>query len=102
MTEIKSHNQYIMNNNIKITYPGSEKVYMPGTIYPELRVGMRRVNLTPTVVIEKGEKIMTENAPVYVYDTSGPYSDPAVDIDLQKGLPKLRQPWIDKIGRAHV
>ena len=96
MTEIKSHNQYIMNNNIKITYPGSEKVYMPGTIYPELRVGMRRVNLTPTVVIEKGEKIMTENAPVYVYDTSGPYSDPAVDIDLQKGLPKLRQPWIDK------
>ena len=68
---------------------------MNGEIYPELRVGMRRVNLTPTVTIEKGEKRMSENAPVYVYDTSGPYSDPNVEIDLEKGLPKLRQPWID-------
>ena len=84
-----------MNNNIKITYPSSEKIYMNGEIYPELRVGMRRVNLTPTVTIEKGEKRMSENAPVYVYDTSGPYSDPNVEIDLEKGLPKLRQPWID-------
>ena len=57
---------------------------MNGEIYPELRVGMRRVNLTPTVTIEKGEKRMSENAPVYVYDTSGPYSDPNVEIDLEK------------------
>ena len=84
-----------MNNNIKITYPSSEKVYMKGEIYPELRVGMRRVNLTPTVTIENGERKMSENAPVYIYDTSGPYSDPDVAIDLEKGLPKLRQPWID-------
>ena len=83
-----------MNNNIKITYPSSEKIYMNGVIYPELRVGMRRVNLTPTVTIENGEKRMEENAPVYVYDTSGPYSDPKVEIDLEKGLPKLRKPWI--------
>ena len=55
-----------MNNNIKITYPSSEKIYMNGVIYPELRVGMRRVNLTPTVTIENGEKRMEENAPVYV------------------------------------
>ena len=39
---------------------------MNGEIYPELRVGMRRVNLTPTVTIENGEKRMEENAPVYV------------------------------------
>ena len=84
-----------MNNNIKITYPSSEKIYMNGVIYPELRVGMRRVNLTPTVTIENGEKRMEENAPVYVYDTSGPYSDPKVEIDLEKGLPKLRKPWIE-------
>ena len=84
-----------MNNNSKITYPSSEKVYMKGEIYPELRVGMRRVNLTPTVTIENGERKMSENAPVYIYDTSGPYSDPDVAIDLEKGLPKLRQPWID-------
>ena len=84
-----------MNNNIKINYPSSEKIYMSGEIYPELKVGMRRVNLTPTVTIEKGEKRMEENAPVYIYDTSGPYSDPNVEINLEKGLPKLRQPWIE-------
>ena len=38
---------------------------------------------------------LVPNAPVYVYDTSGPYSDPAVEIDLQRGLPKLRKAWID-------
>lgn len=84
-----------MNKDIRITYPGSEKVYMQGSIYPDIRVGMRRVRLTPTVEIKDGEKIMKENAPVYVYDTSGPYSDPAVETNLEKGLPKLRQPWID-------
>ena len=84
-----------MKNNIKITYPDSEKVYLKGDIYPELRVGMRKINLTPTVKIENGQQVMTENAPVYVYDTSGPYSDPDVEIDLEKGLPKLRAKWIE-------
>lgn len=83
-----------MENNIKITYPDSEKVYMQGLIYPELRVGMRKVNLTPTVTIENGEKVMHENEPVYVYDTSGAYSDPNAEIDLKKGLPRLREEWI--------
>lgn len=59
-----------VDNNIKISYPSSDKVYMKGEIYPDLRVGMRRVRLTPTVTIENGEKKMTENAPVYVYDTA--------------------------------
>ena len=85
-----------MDNNIKITYPSSEKVYMSGKLYPELRVGMRKVRLTPTVDIVDGKKVVTENAPVYVYDTSGPYSDPEVEIDLRRGLPKLRAPWIAK------
>ena len=72
-----------MNNNIKITYPGSEKVYMNGVIHPELKVGMRKVTLTPTVTIENGEKNFSENSPVYIYDTSGPYSYPNVEIDLE-------------------
>lgn len=83
-----------MENNIKITYPDSEKVYLPGQIYPELRVAMRRVRLTPTVTVENGEQVVQPNAPVYLYDTSGPYSDPEVEIDLTRGLPKLRAPWI--------
>ena len=45
-----------MNNNIKITYPSSEKVYMNGVIHPELKVGMRRVTLTTTKTIEKCNK----------------------------------------------
>ena len=83
-----------MDERTNISYPDSEKVYMPGSIYPWLRVGMRRVHLTPTVVMEGGKRREMENAPVYIYDTSGPYSDPAVEVDLHKGLPRLREPWI--------
>ena len=57
---------------------------------------MRRVNLTPTVDLKKGERIIKENAPVYIYDTSGPFSDPNIEIDLKKGLPRLREKWISK------
>ena len=83
-----------MDKQIKITYPDSEKVYLSGELHPDLRVGMRRVNLTPTVTVEGGVRRQTENPPVYVYDTSGAYSDPDVQIDLRKGLPRLREPWI--------
>ena len=85
-----------MEDKTKITYPDSEKVYMPGQLFPYLKVGMRKVNLTPTVAVENGEKIITENAPVYIYDTSGAYSDPNLKVDLKKGLPRLREPWIQE------
>lgn len=85
-----------MEDKTKITYPESEKVYLKGQLYPYLRVGMRKVNLTPTVSVEGGERVMTENAPVYIYDTSGAYSDPNQELDLKKGLPRLREPWIQE------
>ncbi len=77
------------------TYPGSEKVYLPGEIFPDLRVGMRRVNLTPTVTIDpaSGEKHIRENAPVYVYDTSGVFTDPDVEVDINRGIPRIREQW---------
>lgn len=88
-----------MDKLMKIKYPSSEKVYMEGTLFPEIRVAMRKVNLTPTVTKDKnGEKHFSENAPVYVYDTSGAYSDPKVEINLKRGLPRLREPWILKRG----
>ena len=88
-----------MDNLMKIKYSSSEKVYMEGTLFPEIRVAMRKVNLTPTVTKDKnGEKHFSENAPVYVYDTSGAYSDPKVEINLKRGLPRLREPWILKRG----
>ncbi|MDE6305093.1 MAG: phosphomethylpyrimidine synthase ThiC [Muribaculaceae bacterium] len=76
------------------SYPGSEKVYMPGTLYKNIRVPMRRVNLTPTVRIKDGEQEITENAPVYVYDTSGVYTDPTVVVDINQGIPRIREEWI--------
>lgn len=85
-----------MEDKTKITYPESEKVYMQGQLHPYLKVGMRKVNLTPTVVVENGKKVMTENVPVYIYDTSGAYSDPEQKVDLKKGLPRLREPWIQE------
>ena len=84
-----------METKIKFNYPSSEKVYLSGKLYPEIKVGMRRVTLTPTVTVEGNERHMEPNEPVYIYDTSGAYSDPNVEIDLEKGLPKMRQSWID-------
>ncbi len=82
--------------NIDIhSYPGSEKVYMRGNIHP-VRVAMRKVNLTPTVKIVGDEKITRENDPVYIYDTSGVYTDPAVRIDINAGIPRIREEWTVK------
>ncbi len=68
-------------------FPSSKKIKVPGTLHPELRVPMREISLT-------GE------APVYTYDTSGPYTDPEATIDLGKGLEPLRRSWI--LGRGDV
>lgn len=67
---------------------------MKGIIHPNVKVGMRKVTLTPTVHIKNGSKEVIENAPVFIYDTSGVYSDPNVMTDLKKGLPRIREQWI--------
>ncbi|MBQ1697850.1 MAG: phosphomethylpyrimidine synthase, partial [Bacteroidales bacterium] len=88
-----------MEQNTRITYPGSEKIYMQGQIYPDIKVGMRKITLTPTVTIDSdGNKKFEENAPVVVYDTSGAFGDAAQTVDLKKGLPRMREPWIIKRG----
>ena len=69
--------------------PGSRKVYVSGP--GAIRVPFREIALTPT----RGWRGDTEmNPPVRLYDTSGPYTDPVADIDLNRGLPELRRPWI--------
>lgn len=78
------------------SYPGSEKVYVDGTMHPDVRVAMRRINLTPTVKIVNDERLVRQNNPVYVYDTSGVYTDPAVNVDINEGLPRLRETWISR------
>lgn len=79
--------------------PFSESV-SAGKLYPNIRVAMRKVEQVPSVSFEGEEKIATPNPEVYVYDTSGPFSDPSMSIDLKKGLPRLREEWI--VGRGDV
>ncbi|HWA37800.1 MAG TPA: phosphomethylpyrimidine synthase ThiC, partial [Burkholderiales bacterium] len=71
--------------------PNSRKVYVG-----PLRVPMREVRQADTPSMFGGEA----NPPVYVYDCSGPYTDPAAKIDIRSGLPALRDPWI--LGRQDV
>ena len=83
-------------NNIDVrNYPGSTKTYIEGKLH-DIRVPMRCIDLTPTVKIINGEKMMHENAPVYVYDTSGAYTDPDITIDINKGLPRTREKWLSQ------
>ena len=84
-----------MENEMRISFPGSEKVYVSGKIYPDIKVGMRKVSQAPTVSIgPDGKRDVQPNGDVFIYDTSGPFSDPNVKIDLKKGLPRIREEWI--------
>jgi phosphomethylpyrimidine synthase len=77
-------------SSVKIdSYPASEKIYVQGS-RPDIQVPMRKISLSDTPVHFGSEK----NGPLYVYDTSGVYTDPNIDIDLQKGLAPIRDAWI--------
>ena len=77
--------------------PASRKVYIQGS-RPDIQVPMREITLTDTPVGGFGKAEGEKNPPFYVYDTSGVYTDPNIEIDLTKGLPKLRQAWIEARG----
>ncbi len=74
-------------------FPASQKIYVEGTL-PGVRVAMREISLTPTRPIKDKTGRPQENPPLIVYDTSGPYTDPQVQIDIRKGLAPLRLDWI--------
>jgi len=77
-------------SSVKIdSYPASEKIYVEGS-RPDIQVPMRKISLSDTPVHFGTET----NGPLYVYDTSGVYTDPNVEIDLQKGLAPIRAAWI--------
>lgn len=77
--------------------PASRKVYIEGS-RSDIQVPMREITLDPTPVQGVSENEWEQNPPFYVYDTSGVYTDPNVEIDLTKGLPKLREGWINERG----
>lgn len=71
-------------------FPNSKKIFVKGEIH-DIQVAMREITLEDTF---RNGKSFEKNAPVAVYDTSGPYTDENVTIDIRKGLPKLREQWI--------
>ncbi len=80
--------------NIDVSsYPNSEKIYIKGNM-PGVSVGMRKIHQYPTVKIENGKRVEYPNEDITVYDTSGPYTDPEIKIDINKGLPRSREQWV--------
>ncbi|MBD3669295.1 MAG: phosphomethylpyrimidine synthase ThiC [Gammaproteobacteria bacterium] len=74
-------------------FTASKKIYIEGS-RPDIRVPMREIEQTPTHT----DNGLEQNPPITVYDTSGPYTDPSVEIDLLNGLPDVRAKWIEERG----
>jgi len=79
-------------------FPNARKIYVEGKIYP-IRVAMREIQLSPTK-LSNGQ--LEYNPAVTVYDTSGPYTDENAEIDILKGLPRIREQWILERGNVEI
>lgn len=77
------------------SFPQSKKVYVSGVLH-DVSVPMREVSVSATAT-QQGE---IPHPPIWLYDTSGPYTDPSVHIDITKGLPLLREAWLDRRGHT--
>lgn len=84
-------------NTEDLKYPGSRRIYVPGSMYPDIRVSMREVALSDSVFPDGSTE---SNEPVRIYDCSGPWGDDEFSGSEEQGLPALRRPWIS--ARADV
>ena len=87
--------------------PNSKKVYVNGTLHPDIKVPFREISLSPSTTVNsnpsgngKGSQKENNESSILVYDTSGPYTDPKAKIDIREGLQPIRLPWIT--GREDV
>jgi len=80
-------------------FPNSTKIYVQGS-RPDIRVPMREIAQSATHNLDGSEA--ESNPPITVYDTSGPFTDPAVNIDLMKGMPEVRSAWIEERGDTEI
>lgn len=88
------------NTITRVPFPASRKIFVPGKLH-NIQVAMREIELTESKpMFSDGEFTKEINAPVTVYDTSGPYTDENAEIDVKKGLARLREQWI--IDRGDV
>ena len=79
--------------------PKSKKVYVSGTLFPDIKVPFREISLSPSTTISgngnsNGHHKEGDESSILVYDTSGPYTDPKAIIDIREGLEPIRLPWI--------
>ena len=96
--EQRAQAQHFIDTLEGSAFPNSKRIYITGT-HPGVRVPMREIQLSPTLIGgSKEQPQYEENEAIPVYDTSGPYGDPQIAINVQQGLAKLRQPWIDARG----
>ncbi|HEY3132161.1 MAG TPA: phosphomethylpyrimidine synthase ThiC [Acidobacteriota bacterium] len=79
-------------------FPASRKIYVAGSLYPFIRVPMREITQTPTRRHGSGDTSAIPNSPVVVYDTSGPYTDPEIHVDVREGIAATRRDWIRDRG----
>jgi len=84
------------------SFPNSKKIYVKGKLH-DINVGMREITLSDTLISQgsngdKANPVYEKNEPLCVYDTSGFYTDDNVEIDVHKGIPRLRESWIDARG----
>ena len=90
-------NKKIDINEYSKNFPNSEKIYTEGS-KANIRVPSRMIKQTPT----KLNNTIQLNEPIYVYDTTGPYTDPGYKIDVSSGLKKTRKQWIEQRGDTEV
>ena len=97
MSEITNlSDQAQIDPEMLVPLSGSNKVYVEGS-REDIRVAMREIKVSPTPVEgADGEARLAINPAVRVYDTSGPFTDPNIDVDVRVGLPQLRQAWIEE------
>ena len=84
-----------LSEEVTQPFSASKKIYIEGS-RPDIRVPMREVECTPTEVGNRENGGVEENPPITIYDTSGPYTDPNVSINLLQGLPDVRASWISE------
>ncbi|MDH5191178.1 MAG: phosphomethylpyrimidine synthase ThiC [Gammaproteobacteria bacterium] len=94
--EFLSHTARINQTAIE-PFPNSKKIYVTGS-RPDIKVPMREITLSDTHTSTGVEK----NAPLTVYDTSGPYTEPDIEIDIRKGLADIRSAWIEERNDTEI
>ena len=87
-----------LSEDMLVPLSGSRKVHEEGN--NGIRVAMREINLSPTPVVgvDSDQPRLESNPSIKVYDTSGPYTDPDIEVDIRQGVPRIREKWIEERG----